>query len=193
MSRISTFFLVGSLVFTLTACALFADEEPMYTSGTIEENIATVTAKVAAIDHGSRSVSLLTNDGRSINFRAGPEVRNLDRVDAGDVVRVSYYESLIYDLVKPGEAVPGIEVAEGGARAEPGEKPAAGVARMVTVTATVVAIDEDASLVTFESSTGGRETIRARDPDRLKGVRIGDLVNFTYTQAVAIGVEEIEQ
>jgi len=193
MNRIASFLLVGSLGLTLSACALFGDEEPIYTSGTIEQNIATVTAKVTAVDQSTRMVSLLTNDGQSISFQAGPQVKNLGQVDAGDLVRVSYYESVVYNLMKPGEAVPGIEVAEGGTSAQPGEKPAAGVARMVMVTATVVELDKETPSVTFESSTGERMTIRVRDPDRMKGVKVGDLVEFTYTQAVAIGVEELKQ
>ena len=192
MSRVARFLLIGSLGLALSACALFGDEEPMYTSGTIEESVATVTAKVAAIDHVSRSVSLLTNDGRSINFQAGPQVENLAQVEAGDLVRVTYYESVAYNLVKPEEAIGGIEVVEGAARAEAGEKPGAGVARMLTVTAKVIAIDEKVPTVSFETSTGERRTVRVRNPDRLKGVRVGDLVDFTYTQALAIGVEEIE-
>ncbi len=64
---------------------------------------------------------------------------------------------------------------------------------MLMVTATVVALDKKTPSVTFEASTGERMTIRVRDPDRMKGVKIGDLVEFTYTPAVAIGVEELEQ
>ena len=192
MNRVASFLLLGSIGMALSACALFGDEEPMYTSGTIEENIVTVTAKVVAIDHSSRRVSLLTEDGRKVSFEAGPEVRNLDQVDVGDFVRASYYESLVYQLRKPGDAAPGVQVAQEVARAEPGAKPGAGAARMATVTATVVALDGKAPSVTFETPDGERTTIAVRDPDRLKGVRVGDLVEFTYTQAVAIGVEEIQ-
>ena len=192
MRRIVYFLSMGLIVAGLSACALFGDEEPMYTSGTVEENVVTVTAEVAAIDHVSRMVSLLTRDGRSINFQAGPAVRNLDLVEAGDVVRVSYYESVAYHLRKPGEASLGVEVAEESGRAAVGERPGAGVARMVTVTAKVAAIDTKIPSVTFEASDGEQTTIRVRDPDRLKGVKVGDLVEFTYTQAIAIGVEEVD-
>lgn len=193
MNRMAFLVLFGSLVLGTSACTLFGSEEPMYTSGTIEENVTSVTAKVAAIDHASRTVSLLTKDGRSINFQVGPEVRNLDQVKAGDLVRVSYFESVMYQLRKPGEATPGVQVAEGGGRAQPGETPGAGVARMVSVTAIVVALETKPPSVTFQTSTGERKTIPVRDPDRLKGVKIGDLVEFTYTQALAIGVEEVNE
>lgn len=188
--------LLGSIGLALAGCASFGDDEgakePIYTSGTVEENAVTVTAKVAAIDHVDRAVSLLTNDGQSINFQAGPEVKNLDQVDVGDVVRATYYESLVYELMQHGEGAPGVAVADVGGSAEPGEKPAAGVARMVAVTATVVAVDPKAPSATFKLPSGEEKTIKVRDPKRLTGVKVGDLVEFTYTQAVAIDVEGID-
>ncbi len=192
MNRKVTWLLLGSIGLALAGCASFGDQKPVYTSGTIEENAVSVTAKVAAIDHVDRAVSLLTNDGQSINFQAGPAVKNLDQVEVGDVVRATYYESVVYQLVQHGDGAPGISVADAAGRAEPGEKPAAGVARSVAVIATVVALDRKAPTVTFKVPSGEEKTIKVRDPERLKGVKVGDLVEFTYTQAVAIDVEGID-
>jgi len=99
------------------ACSMFGDKTPAPTSGTIEENVATVTAKVTAVDYDSRLVTIMTNEGESVTFKAGPEVKNLAQVDPGDVIRAQYYESVVYELKKPGEAVPGVQVAEEGAAA----------------------------------------------------------------------------
>ncbi len=192
MKRIAHLLLPGMLLLGVSACSLFGTEEPMYTSGTIDETFATVTAKVAAIDHASRSVSLLTNEGLSINFVAGPDVRNLDQVEAGDLVRVTYYESVAYELRKPGEGTPGAQMAEEVGRAEAGAKPGVGAARMVQITATVKAIDKKKPSVTLETADGQRRMILVRNPDRLIGVKVGDLVEFTLTQAVAVGVEEVD-
>lgn len=192
MRRTLHWMMWGSIGLALAGCASSGDQEPVYTSGTIEENTVTVTAKVAAIDPVDRAVSLLTNDGQSINFQAGPEIRNLDQVKAGDTVRATYYESVVYELVQHGESAPGVNVADAAARAEPGEKPAAGVARMVSVVATVAAIDAKAPSATFTLPSGEQKTIKVRNPDRLKGVKVGDLVEFTYTQAVGIEVESLD-
>jgi len=173
-------------------CALFQkDEEPLYTSGTIEEAVASATAEVIAIDPSTRSVALRMEDGSEVAFVAGPEIRNLDQVAAGDSVRVSYLESIVYHLRKPGEATPGVRVDAGGYRAEPGETPGAGVARMVTVTATVRGLDPAVPSVTLEDAEGAQRTLRVRDADRLKGVKIGDLVEFSFTQALAVGLEKL--
>ena len=184
--------LLGSIGLAMASCSSFGDQKPLYTSGTIEENTVSVTAKVAAIDHVDRAVLLLTTDGQSINFQAGPEVKNLDQVDVGDTVRATYYESMVYELVEHGASVPGVNMADAAARAKPGEKPAAGVARMVSVVATVAAIDAKVPSATFKMPSGEEKTIKVRNPDRLKGVKVGDLVEFTYTQAVGIEVESLD-
>jgi len=177
----------------LAGCALSGEKEPLYTSGTLEENVVSATAQVIAIDHSTRSVALRMTDGSEVAFEAGPQVENLDQVEAGDSVRVSYLESIVYHLRKPGESAPGVSVQEEALRAEPGEAPGAAVARTVFVTSTVRALDPSVPSVTLESSTGEQRTLRVRDADRLKGVRVGDLVEFAFTQAVAVGLEKLAE
>lgn len=182
---------LGLLLVGLSGCASSGDEQPLFTSGTIAENVVSATAEVIAIDHTTRSVALRMADGSEVAFQAGPQVRNLDQVEAGDSVRVSYLESIVYHLRTPGEAAPGVSVEEGALRALPGEAPAGAVARTVFVTATVRALDPSVPSVTLESSTGEQRTLKVRNADRLKGVRIGDLVEFAFTQAVAVELEKL--
>jgi Cu/Ag efflux protein CusF len=147
------------------------------------------TATVKAIDLKTRMVTLKRADGSLIKFRAGDEVRNLPQVKVGDEVTVTYYESLAYEVKKPGDAVPGASVAEGAERAKLGEKPGASGARITTVTATIAAIDKAAGTVTLKGPEGDLTTIKARDPQNLNRVSVGDLVQITYTEAVGISVE----
>ncbi len=193
MNGIASGLALGLLCFGLAGCASSGEKEqaPLYTSGTLEENVESATAEVIAIDHSTRSVALRMADGSEVAFEAGPQVQNLDQVAAGDSVRVSYLESIVYHLRKPGEAASGVTVEEGAIRALPGETPASAVARTVFVTATVRALDPSAPSVTLESSTGEQRTLRVRDADRLKGVKIGDLVEFAFTQAVAVELEKL--
>ena len=134
-------------------------------------------------------VTLERADGSLIKFRASDEVRNLPQVKVGDEVSVTYYEALAYEVKKPGEAAPGAAVAEGLERAELGEKPGGAGARVTTITATIAAIDKAAMTVTLRSPDGDTTTIKARDPQKLDRVAIGDLVEITYTEALAISVE----
>jgi Cu/Ag efflux protein CusF len=62
-------------------------------------NTQTLTAKVTAIDHKTRVVTLTGPKGNSLTFEVGPDVQNLDKVKKGDEVVVSYTESLLVDVV----------------------------------------------------------------------------------------------
>lgn len=158
-------------------------------SGTLSENLVSATATVKAIDHKTRQVTLQRADGSLIKFRASDAVRNLAQVEVGDEVRADYYESLAYEVRKPGEAAPGGSVADVAARAPLGEKPAGIASQATTMTATIAEIDKSAQTVTLRSPDGELLTVKARNPDNLNRVSVGDLVDITYTEAVAISVE----
>src|SRR4029450_12916135 len=101
-------------------------------------DVVTASAVVEAIDQKSRTVTLKRDDGERIRFRVSDEVKNLAQVKKGDHVTVSFYESVALELRKPGEAPPGLAVAEEAERAKPGELPAGALAEGTTVTPNVV-------------------------------------------------------
>jgi Cu/Ag efflux protein CusF len=158
-------------------------------SGTVGENQVTATATVKAIDLKTRHVTLQRADGSLVKFVAGDEVRNLPQVKVGDQVTVTYYESLAYEVRKAGEGGPVAAVASGAARAPLGEKPAGLVGQATTVTATIAAIDKAAPTVTLRGPNGELSTFKVRDPQKLERVSVGDLVDITYTEALAISVD----
>jgi Cu/Ag efflux protein CusF len=159
-------------------------------SGTIGEGLVTATATVKKLDLKTRKVTLERADGSLVTFRAGDNVRNLDQVKVGDSVTASFYESVAFAVKKPGDAQMGVEVAEGVGRAEPGQKPAAAGARVTTITAKIIGIDKKAGTVSLETPDGEATTVKARDPNNLDRVAVGDLVEITLTEAVAVSVEK---
>ena len=81
-------------------------------AGVVAENAVTVTATVEAIDQKTRMVTLRGPDGKLTTVHAGDQVKNLAQVKKGDQVVVTYYESLAYEVHKPGgQAVPGVVAA----------------------------------------------------------------------------------
>ncbi len=158
-------------------------------SGVVGQNAVTATAKVKALDLKTRHVTLQRPDGSLIKFVAGDEVRNLPQVKVGDDVSVTYYESLAYEVHKAGTEIPDATVTEGVGRAKLGEKPGALGVQAATVTATIAAIDKAAGTVTLKGPDGDLTTIKARNPDNLNRVTVGDLVAITYTEAIAISVD----
>lgn len=148
-----------------------------------------VTATVKSVDQATREVVLTTEDGQEISFVASEEVRNLPQVKAGDVVSVTYAEALAYEVRKGGEAVAAVTTVVG-ERAEPGTKPAGGLARQTNLTVLITAIDKAAPSVTFKGANGETRTLKVLHPEKLEGVSVGDTVEITFTEAVAIEVTE---
>jgi hypothetical protein len=146
-----------------------------------------VTATVAKIDQATRQVTLKANDGREVTFVADPAVKNLAQVKPGDQVVATYTEALAYEVKKGGSA--GVSAAAAGGTAKPGDRPAAAVGRQVTLTVTIAAIDPKVPSVTFKGPEGNTRTIKVQRPERLQGVSVGDTVDLTYTEALAIKID----
>jgi Cu/Ag efflux protein CusF len=153
-------------------------------------NVITATATVQSINHRTRMVTLRRSDGERVRFHVGDEVRNLSQVRRGDQVNIAYYQSVALRLRKPGSAKTGVTVDTGAARAEPGELPAGAVARELTVTSKVVAVDRRSGAVTLKLPSEERMTFTVEDPDRLARIRVGDLVQATYREAIAVAVDK---
>ena len=147
-----------------------------------------VTATVTKIDQATREVTLKPDDGDEFSFIASDEVKNLGQVKVGDRVTVTYAEALAYEVKKGGEvASPATVVA--GKSADPGAKPAGAIARQTTATVAIVAIDPKVPSVTFKGPAGNTKTIKVMHPEKLQGVQVGDTVELTYTEALAIKLE----
>ena len=157
--------------------------------GVVAEQTVKLTATVVEIDHKTRTITLKAADGRTESFVVDAAAKNLDQVNKGDLVVVTYAEALAYE-VKKGGTTSSTAVA---AAAKPGEKPAAVVARETKVTVTITAIDEKAPSVTFKGPAGNTRTIKVKHPEKLKTVKVGDQVELTYTEALALTVEKAKK
>jgi hypothetical protein len=155
--------------------------------------LVTLTATVEAVDVAKRQVTLKGPKGNVVTFTVGEQVKNLPQVQVGDSVVVKYYEALAFRIVPPGETTPGAGVSGAAATAKPGEKPAALGAREVTATVTVEAIDLKAGTATVKGPEGNTVTVKARDPKNLEKLKVGDRVEVTYTEALAVSVEKAKK
>lgn len=190
--------LVAVVVFSLgVASASAFAQKPAVDAGTVTKttpgkgttaNVVRVTASVEAIDPATRVVTLKGPRGNLVDVTAGPEVRNFDQIKVGDFVVVRYMESLTLELKKGGGGIRERSEKQDTARAQPGESPAGGASRQITVIADVVAVDPKKMIVTLR---GPKRTVdlKLRDPEQIKLVKVGDQVEATYIQAAAISVE----
>jgi hypothetical protein len=155
-----------------------------------ETLVATVeaTAVVTAIDQKTREVTLRKEDGTEVTIVASEDVKNLAQVKPGDVLHVVYGEALAYEVKKGGTTAAPATTIAGGA-AELGQKPEGALARQTTATVLITAIDPKVPSVTFQGPAGNTRTIKVLHPEKLVGVSVGDTVELTFTEAVAIKVE----
>jgi Cu/Ag efflux protein CusF len=150
--------------------------------------VVRISASVEAIDPAARTVTLKGPRGRVVTLPVGPQVRNFDQIKVGDYVVVRHFESLALELKKGGPGIRERSERAGAATAQPGEAPAAGAAQQVTVMADVVAVDAKRQTVTLR---GPKRTVelKLRDPKQVKLVKVGDQVEATYTEALAVSIE----
>jgi hypothetical protein len=179
---------VGAML-TVQACARPAPAPALSEPTAVgEATIVMVRGWVAAVDKANRTVTLRGPRGGTVTLDV-KDPQKLDAVQVGDPVLASYVEALAVQVKKAGTASPGVSVQESRVTSAPGETPGGAVGREVVVTATVTAVDRSAQTVTVKGPQGNTETIKVKDPKNLDGVEAGNMVELTYTQALAITLD----
>ncbi len=178
------------LAFGLAFAAPAAPQESKAPPGKIGSSEAVmVRATVESIDPAARTVTLKGPRGKSFTVSVDDKVKNLSEVKVGDEVVATYYEAIAFELKKPGEAVPGKSVTEGVVTPQSGPGAPGVGSRQVKVVATIEAIDTRKGTVTLKGPEGKSVEVTARDPKNLRKVKVGDLVEITYTAALAISIQ----
>jgi len=153
-----------------------------------ETAVVTLRGVVEAIDKEKQTVTL-KGPNRSLTLQVR-DPKKLDAIKVGDPVVGKYYEALAIEVKKAGTATPGMTTQQATQTSKPGDTPAGAVGQQVTLTATIVAIDKAKHTVTIKGPEGNTETVKARNPKNLEGVNEGDLVELTYTRALAIALDK---
>jgi Cu/Ag efflux protein CusF len=145
------------------------------------------TAVIHAIDSKNRIVTLKVPDGTFEEIYCGPDVQRFDALKVGDTVTFRYYESVVYAIQKPGATPPKPDAATV-TRTE-GTKPGGTISRQMTATVTVLEIDPAVPSVTIRTEDGNKMSFKVEDKKNIEGLKVGDRVQVTYTQALAISVQ----
>ena len=182
----------------LAACATKTPPPP--TTQTITQSgpdsvsrttVTTVTAVVQDVDQKDRLVALKRADGSVITLAVDPSVQNLPQVKKGQEVVVQFRSSMAVRVVKPGDEQ---DLADEASttdvqRAAPGQLPGGAVTKTATVVVTVDAINRQPPSLTVRGPNGGQTDLPVQDPANLDKVKVGDQLEVTVTEAVAVAVE----
>jgi hypothetical protein len=183
---------IGALLLAaLSACQSPAPAPPAPTQ---VAHTKQVTATVESVDMSTRQVLLRTPDGTRATVVAGPEVRNLPQLRAGDRVNVTYQVAIAVQMAQPGTA-PLNAAALVTQRAAPGQLPGGAVGGVITARVTVVSLAPDGTSVTFTGPSGVSHIAEVSDPQMrsfVQRLRPGDQVDVGYVNEVAVSVEPMQ-
>ena len=153
-----------------------------------------VTATVTAIDMENRLVTIQGPEGNSVVIQVTDQVKNLPQARVGDHVDIKYYSSAYVDIVKTkGDVELGAEAGAAKITAPAGQKPAGAIGVEVKRKVEVVFVDPYQKFISFRSPDRGLRKISLKEsPDLqhyLQELKKGDIVEVTYTEAMAISLE----
>ncbi len=172
----------AALAVLLVVTVVSAAQKPVSLAETVSK-----TATIVAIDKTARMVTLQGKDGLSVNVLCGPDVQRFDALKVGVTVTVRYHESVVSAISRPGEK-PKDPLSTNVTRT-PGAKPGGTIAQQQTATVTIEEIDSSVPLVSVKTESGSRLSFKVEDKKNLEGYKVGDKVNITYTQALAVSVK----
>jgi hypothetical protein len=149
---------------------------------------ATLTAKIVAIDSTNRLVTLQDAKGSTQTIQVGPGVTRFNALKVGDTVTFTYQESVALSIVKAAMAAPAAQSTPTVTHTE-GVKPGGTISQTQVATVTIASIDMTTPSVTVTTQDGKTIAMLVRDPANLATLKVGDVVQITYSQALAIEVK----
>jgi hypothetical protein len=157
------------------------------------EDIQSIEAqvRVESVDLAERLLSFKNADGEVNTVKVPEEITRLEEVKAGDLINLSYYLSIVYELRAPTEEEkknPGSLFGMAG-KADKDKAPAAGAMAVAHAVTTIEKIDAERQMVTLKGPAGHRLQVKVHDPKVLEGLKRGDSVAVTVSEGLAMGIE----
>jgi hypothetical protein len=146
-----------------------------------------LTGTITSIDAATREVTLKGTDGKETVIACGPEVKNFDQLRVGDAVEMESTQALALELKKGSTAEISRTVEGAVASAAPGATPAGVGGVRVRIVAEVMALDPETQTVTLRGPVRIID-LRVDDPEQFKLIAVGDRIEGTYVEALAVAV-----
>jgi hypothetical protein len=185
------------LMFSLMACqdkeAPKVEKEMSKPSRVIDLSEVTTEMIVKEIDLPSRLFTLEYSDGNEIVVEAAPDLTGLDKIKVGDKVKITYLKSTAVYVTSPDADRPSLAGARTVEVDAKGERPRKLTVEVTEQKSTVMAIDLENRKATLKDAEGKVETIDVSpEVKNLENVKVGDIVVYQVTEAVAVNIEKVE-
>ena len=168
---------------------------PTPQSQTAEISAITVKGTVEAVDHTARTVSIRMDQGNLVTLDVGPTALRFEQIKVSDIVWATYYDTITLRLKAAGEASVD-RTLEPTTVSTPGSLPGATRTRQRITTVTITGWDPVNKVVSFTGPNGTAYTRRlldSTDPTIVSGLKSGDRVDVTRTEAVTVSVQPATQ
>jgi hypothetical protein len=149
-------------------------------------------ATIESMDLAKRRVTVRRADGVHVTVKVDENVSGLDQFKAGDEVKVRYYESVSYQLVKVDPKEVQKETTIQTSDVPPGKNPKLKAFKETTIIATIQEIDPQGRYVKLKGPDG-EFSVPVRDPKNLKFVKVDDQVKITYAESLAVALEKTQK
>jgi hypothetical protein len=146
-----------------------------------------ISAQVTAIDAKNRIVTLKGPEGNEFAVMVDPRVKNLAQVKVGDMVDVTYIQSVALDFQK-GDGIRMATQTRAFDNAQGGQLPGGTAMKQTTMVSNIWAVNEAKGTVMVRGPFGHFTEVKLKDPAMLSGVKVGDQMKMTITQALATSV-----
>jgi hypothetical protein len=151
----------------------------------------TVQGTVEAVDHTARTVTIRGQQGNFVTVDVPANATRFEAIKVGDTVTATYYDRISVRLKPAGE--PAVDRTE-----EPSITPTAGTLpgatrtkqRVATVTFTGWSpVDKVVTFIGPNGTTYSRRLLDTTDPAIVEGLKVGDRIDVTRTEAVTVSVQ----
>jgi Cu/Ag efflux protein CusF len=173
-----------AIALCMTGATALSAQVPISRSKTISGS-----ATVQAIDTTSRTITLRDEKGLEDTYSVGPEVKRFNELKVGDTVKMTYYESLVMKMRKPGTDREPVATSGAVVKRTGGDLPGGTISVQEQATVTIKAIDPAIPSVTVTTADGREVTRKVEDKKNIEGLKVGDTIDLTYTRALLTSID----
>ena len=195
--NLTVFVAILALMFSVFGCEK-KEEVKMETevekpSRVLDLSEVTTTMIVKEINLPQRLFTLDYGDGNEIVIEAANDVTNLDQINVGDKVEVTYISSRAVYVTSPDEDRPPVASSQAVEVDSKDGKPRKITVDIIEKTSIVLAVDAVKRTATLKDHEGKVRTIDV-DPsvENLENVKVGDQVVYQFTKAIAVDITKVE-
>lgn len=181
------------IAFTFATINLSAQEIEETRSPRERLSLVTMEGSVTNIVKETREITLMGSQGNLITITASDAVERFDEIVVGDVISFEYWTYMKAEFREPTAeelAEPIVVVVDGGKTPE-GMDPAAVVGAIVKAVVTIEVLNRPFMLATIKGPRGNYMTIQMEDEELITELHIGQVLIFTYAEAIAVSLKKV--